>query len=288
MEIKINKIKGNEWEKSSFAWRWVKFWKPPGRPIPQELQYIKKFLSEMITKKDRQINVMVLGSTSEYRDLLIDFGCHATIVDFSEENYHILSQKMKAKENYKKIERFEKQYWQTLYSKKKFKQNFDLVLGHIVFNVNRFNQWPNILKSVRYTLKDDGVFLTTSAVRLLNKKLNLSQVVKEYNQKWAKKYDFWRAMKLPVFLCAYNLKRNYMAYPDLCRVIDDGYQKGIITAKDYRYFVNCGFKDFDFKIIIPLESKTMVLFKKYFNKVKKIYFDDAPSYRYIPFFILQK
>lgn len=279
----LEMTKNNEWIKNSFAWKWVKYWRQPTRPIDQELGYIKGLLLKMM-QKGAKPQVMILGSTSEYRDLLIDLGLRGTIVDFSKENYHILSQKMKHRDHYQNYEYFVKQPWQKI----KIDRKFNLVLGHFVLGINPLNQWSIILKNVKRQLKNNGAFLTTSWVRLNNEKSNLKQVVNEYKKKWEEKYSLWEAMTTKIYLTAYNLAKEYMAYEDLCKVIEEGYKQGLISQKDYKYYLNCGFKEFDFKLVIPLQKKALELFNKYFPEVKIIYFKDYPSYLYMPLFALKK
>lgn len=284
MQIKNDTPKNNDWIKSNFAWCWVKFWQPPARPIPQELAYIKKVLEKQIRKKGANFSVLVLGSTSEYRDLLINLGCKATVVDFSRENYQILSEKMEHKQDYTKWENFIQNRWQNL----DFHEKFDLVLGHFIFGVNPLQEWPDILKGIKQVLKTNGLFMTTSWIRLKKDKLDLKNILEIYKKKWTQKYDLWAAMMAPLFLCAYNAQEEYMAYKDLAEIIEKAWQKGEITQGDYQHFINCGFKEFDFKLTIPLEDKTSDLFSKHFRKVKKVYFKDYPSYQYIPLFVAQK
>lgn len=276
------KQKHNPWLKTSLAWRWVKYWKEPARPLKQELNYIKELLRRM-KRKGENPQVLILGSTSEYRDLMIDSGLRATVVDFWSENHHILSHKMRHFKHYKRREIYVKQKWQEINIGRKF----NLIIGHFALNVNVFSQWEAILKSIQKHLKKDGIFFTNCWVRLSNKKPDFKKVIDEYNKRWKNKYSLWLAMMPKIYFSAYNVKNEWMAYQDLCQVFERAYQDKLVSQKDYHDYLNMGYKYFDFRLVIPDRGKVIRLFKKHF-KIKRIIYFDYPCSRYMPDFILAR
>jgi len=274
------KQRHNPWIKTSLAWRWVKYWKEPARPLKQELKYIKD-LALRIKMKSKNPQVLILGSTSEYRDLMIDLGIKATVVDFWPENYRILSHRMKHFKQYKNYEIYMRSKWQIL----NVGEKFDLVIGHFALNVIPFGQWEKIIKNIRKHLKDSGVFLTNCWVRFDNQIPNIKEIVDEYQKRWKDKYGLWQAMMAKLYLSAYDVNKEWMTYPELSQIIENSYKEKMLLEKDYKDYLQMGYKYYNFRLVIPNKKMVIELFKKYFNLKKLVYFD-YPCYKYMPDFYL--
>lgn len=70
----------------------VEYWKylpAPARPWPSEVAWFEKYVLDK--KKKGKKDVLILGSTVEFRSMLHKHKVNVHIVDFSKEYYNILS-----------------------------------------------------------------------------------------------------------------------------------------------------------------------------------------------------
>lgn len=265
----------------TFAERWVKYWKAPGRPIPQEIDFLRKLISEK-QKGGDDTDVLILGSTTEYRDLMFELGIKPTVVDLSEENYKILSKALKHYENYQDHEFFVEQKWQEISIDKKF----DIVLGHFALTVNAFDTWDKILKSIHKHLKDDGLFITNNWISD-GQKMSIDDIIKEYNEKWRKQYLLFGSMLPKIYEIVRN-EKGEIHYPSICEIIDAAYGEGKISDEDYRYYINIGVKDFNFALYISSEEEFRQFVEKYFIIQDKVILDPYPNAYLMPEWVLKR
>ena len=264
-----------------FAERWAKYWKAPGRPTPQEIDFLRDFISKK--QQSGNVDVLILGSTTEYRDLMFELGIKPTIVDISLKNYKTLSQALKHGDDYQNRETFFEQKWQEISIDKKF----DIVLGHFALGVNPFDTWKKVLRSVHDHLKDGGLLITNNWINDGNK-MTIDDVAKEYKEKWQKEHTLFGSMMPKIFLTARN-EKNEVHYPDLCNIIDQAHIQGKISDEDYKYYEDSGFQGRDnFVLFIPSEEEFRQLVGEYFTIQEKVILEPYPNAYLMPEWVLQK
>jgi len=70
---------------------------PPIRPSRYDLAVFKQFLKQKVKDKGKNIKVLILGSTPEFRDLVNSKGLTAYVCDYNKDNYEALGLLKKTK-----------------------------------------------------------------------------------------------------------------------------------------------------------------------------------------------
>jgi hypothetical protein len=269
-------------KKESYAQRWVKYWQPPARPVPQEIDFLRNFIPKL-QKKQKVLDVMILGSTSEYRDLMFELGIKPTIVDLSKENYKILSEKMEHRDSYENNETFVEQKWQEINVGKKF----DIVLGHFALTVNPFEIWEQIFDAIQSHLKKGGLFITNNWITG-DEAVTVDDIIREYDEKWQKEYTFFGAMMPKIYIAARDEKDGKTTFAAVAEMIDAIYDDGKISEKNYQDFENLGYRHFNSSLFISSEEKFRQGVEKYFIIKDKVILDPYPNAYLMPEWILEK
>jgi hypothetical protein len=136
----------------------AKYWNhyvPPCRPTRFDLDLAAQFLEQRRIAQNSRPSILVLGSTSEYRDFGFEEGCDVTVADNSIEYSVAASQNRRYKAA-------EETFWNLDWLALPQTSHFDLVLGDLVVG----NIWkadlPAFLSRVSGSLKEGGAFLTKS------------------------------------------------------------------------------------------------------------------------------
>lgn len=140
--------------------RW-KLYGSPGRPSQSEITIISSYIENYCQQKTKNndnsaINILILGSTPEYRDMLVRLGqkysIYVTLIDIFREMYEQMSALTKFPN---KEEIFIHGSW---LDKQNFKQeHYDIVLGDLIFG-NVTNQEKKIaMENIAFALKRDAI-----------------------------------------------------------------------------------------------------------------------------------
>ena len=156
-----DQIKG-DW-KVGLVQHW-KYYLPPARASPSDLEFIKNKILEKISKYDgdkSKVNVLVLGSTSEYRNLCGELGISCYCFDFSKYNHEYLGKEVKNKPK----EVFVEGNWLDGIPKVLKKEDkglkgekFDIILADNVLNVTVRKQHQALFATISKLLKEGGLF----------------------------------------------------------------------------------------------------------------------------------
>ena len=153
----MNNTHKEKWAKMSYIWGLVQ---RPGRPSDNDLKNYR----DLILASGAYANVLILGSTPEIRDMLIDmkkegFDIQVTCVDMVEDMYHAMENLMK---NTPVGERFANGNWLEL--SKSFKLGeFDIVIGDWV-SVNVGTERETFYSEIKKILKPDGYFIERAGI----------------------------------------------------------------------------------------------------------------------------
>lgn len=275
------KSKSDNWQ-TVFAKRWVKYWTEPARPTRSELKFIRSILQKQL-KKNADLRVLVLGSTSEYRDMLIALKIRKpVIVDFNVDNYRILSDAMGYKSKYAATERFVEDDWITM----KLKEKFDIIMGDAAINVLSKKDCARFLKNIARHLQPGGSFIAKTWVRFSDRPpYTGKQIVKRF-RKLIKRADFLRCVTQLFYLVDYDYKREYCRLSKMHERLKDLYSKKEITKKEWDYARMLGSNLTPFKFFCPRQQWLEQAIKKYF-KIKQRSYSDFYYSRYHPTYILK-
>lgn len=240
--------------------KFVHYWKNyvgTARPSPSDLKFIKK----KILEKGKNVKVLILGATVEYRDLCGKLGIEVTLIDYSRYNYEYLKKEIK----HKPKEKFIEGDWLTTVLNKKF----DIILADNVINVLRKKNLEKLCLNVCKMLKNDGLFMARTYVRNKDERYTGEEVIKEYRKKEKKDFYTWTIRNF--FISAYNFKEDCITLKDAWNILMDLYNKKLINKGELDVYKNLSMKNREFKFFIPLIGWLDKTFLKFF-KIKEIFY----------------
>lgn len=222
-ETKYQKL---PWDKQ-LALQWGKYDYPvrPGIELEIYERAVRHIKKSVINPR-----VLILGSTPEFRDLLIKYKITPFCCDINPEVYKALRLLMKRKDK----EIFIESDWRKYRSKEKF----DLVIGHDVFNMLPPRSTNILAQNIAKNLKPRGRFIHSVLLKTAAKpKINPAQGFVNYRsfpQVIKRKVSFFTAVysHLIVYLCQQNL--NYYTQNDVLMLVEELYKKGLVTSSEIK------------------------------------------------------
>jgi len=252
-----------------------KNYKPPIRPSKYDLEVFEDYIKEKL-KQNKDVKILILGSTPEFRDLASKHKLIPYVVDYNEMNNRALATLKK----HKGKEILIKQDWRKL----KLKEKFDLVFAEASLNMLKEKEVPLILKNVKRLLKKDGVFLAKTWTRIPKSQLSLKKILETYRSKY-KHLSFKNAANQEFHSYFYDrnkgsLKKQYFLYKEL-------YEKGIITKKEFNSIEGLGYETNPLVIWLPFKEHLTKLVRKYMKVIKIIYPRQIGTNR-LPIYVLKR
>lgn len=267
--------------KRKFAELWLNNWLAPPRPTPQELSFTKQYLKQLKQQKP-DLQVLILGSTSEWRDLLIDLNISPTIVDFNQENYHILAHAMKHKKSYPKHEKFICADWTTM----KLNKKFDLIMSEASLNVVPPKDLNKLLKNISFHLNKESVLLHKTWRRFNNHRPNIAYHLKKYKVK--SNINTWLYLThILINLYIYDFKNDYSPAKYRFALVKKLYQEEKITKAQFTHIANLDTPDTKFRLSMPLVSVLKKKLQPYF-KTNQVFITQELYSKYHPIYISKK
>lgn len=153
---------------TSCAYQYWKGIQPPIRPSENVLKYI-------FPKIPQGSNVLILGSTPEYRRLCHVKNCKVTVVDESLDIYNNMTPLVK----HKGKELFIQKKWQLIH----FIQEFDIILADGSLNMLSFDEVPIIIKNIQHALKPQGCFLLRIQYQHPSKFPDVKSIIRHWREK---------------------------------------------------------------------------------------------------------
>ena len=252
-----------------------KNYKPPIRPSKYDLEVFEDFIKKKIKKYGKETKILILGSTPEFRDLASKHKLIPYVVDYNELNNKALALLKK----HKGKEFLIKQDWKKL----KLKEKFDLVFGEASITVLKEKDIPIVLKNVKNILKQDGLFISKTWVRV-SKRTTLKKIIefyrKHYKGKNMKNHMNQQLHSLDHDGDICSLKKQYFRFKIL-------YEKGIITKQEFSSIEGLGYETTPLVLFMPLKKKMTKILKKYMKVVKIIYPQQIGTNK-IPIYVLGK
>lgn len=228
------------WTKS-LAGSWNK-WTPPDRPSPGELKTYEEVLKQILGRKKKP-NVMVLGSTSEFRDVFSKYKLPCTVVEYNEENYRLLGSLMKRK---KFKETLVVGDWRTV----KLKQKFDLIIGDFCLNVIPKADVPVFVANIAGLLGPQGMCMLKTFARYDSVRGDLAERLQFYRTKM-KHRPILESIMASMFKSVYNYEAEVGSFVDLWHNFVSLERAGKMTKDELQYFADLNIKDISLKYYIP-------------------------------------
>ncbi len=265
-----------EWEWTyDMAQKW-KNYGAPIRPSKDDLRVFREFLEKKIKQKGKDVKVLILGSTPEFRDLVNSKKLTAYVCDYNKRNYKALTllKKVRGKEV------LIVQDWRKL----KIKDKFDLVFSEASLNMVKESEISPILRNAKKILKDDGLFLTKTWIRIPKNRLSWKKILKIYRTKYKGK-SFKNYMNL--YLHSYFYDKDHGSLHKQYLTMKKLYEEGKITKKEFSSILGLGYETTPLVLYLPLRNEFSKIVKKHM-KISEIVFPKPLGINKIPIYVLEK
>lgn len=147
----------------------------PSRPSHSEMCVYTRYLRQLQKELNRQIKLLVLGSTPEFRDWGYDENLIVHVVDKSEEYYKTVSREIRHK-NLK--ETLHISFWEDM----AFDEQFDIIIGDLSVGNVEPDRFDDFLANIEKALSPGGLFMGKSFIWAEDEPVkNPKQIVDEYN-----------------------------------------------------------------------------------------------------------
>ncbi len=210
------------------SWNYAQVWDKfpvPARPTKKEIEYLEKEIRDKMSDPSKA-ELLILGSTIEYRFLCKRLRIVPNVTDYVKENYDILSQYSKEKfpdEHFMEVD------WLKINEKEKY----DFILGHRIFNCVPHNRVGDMFKIMHDALKPGGTYFCKGNVRFKGEENRLEEIREKWAFKEDRQYPLFSYLEVELYMhCA--KENGYVDYPKARKVINDWHENGKISEEDYK------------------------------------------------------
>ena len=222
--------------RTEFAKIWVKYWTAPARPTVGSLAFLR---SKIVEFHKTNPAVLVLGSTSEFRDMMIELGIRPTVVDFSRDNYDILSGAMKYKDRYRENEEYVEADWRTM----DLGRQFDIIVTDAALNVVPKDSNRQLLSNVAKHLSPDGIFIgRIHQVPPRYDTFNFFEEVKKH-KKDIDERSLYEVFGTPMYYAVQKKENEPIPLQEVAKLSDECLLRGLITREQYDEYRRLGKHD---------------------------------------------
>ncbi len=258
----------------------------PSRPTASELAVYTKYAHKLMSKVNRRLRILILGSTPEFRDWAYEENMEVWVLDANKSYNRTINRELRHKivlENKEFQEQTVIDKWQNL-NKKEF---FDIIIGDLsVGNVAPDDLEP-LLKNISDSLTAQGLYLGKSFFVPENFTLPpLEKVCKELYTKYNAYHPY---SYLAFYLTMASIdENNLLDFKKQYELLLDLNKKGLIKNETLKYFKDVGWdSEMQFKFYVPDEKHYKNLLTKFFHIAQVEYGLDVYS-KHFPLFIATK
>ncbi len=205
------------------SWDYAQIWDKfpvPARPSEEELVLLKKEISQIPHE-----NVLILGSTIEYRSLCKSLGISPYVADFEKSNYETLTSYSEEKFD---DEKFLETDWLEIETENKY----DVIIGHRAINVVGKEMLRTFFEKMHKSLKPGGVFYCKGNVLYEGEVDQLHRKVKKWGFEEERKHPLFSYIEVDLYFHTAN-EDGYVVYPKARQVANQIFQDGLCSAEDY-------------------------------------------------------
>lgn len=253
---------------------------PPIRPYNEELDIFKQYIVEFINNNKKLPNVLILGSTPEFRDILFEYNIIPTVIDFSKDNYEGMSLLI----NNKGIDKFIESNWLDV-EKMLDETKFDFVFSEAAFNVLNKESAVKLYKIISNLLNKEGKLIAKEWIRFSNVRPNLNKIVKDYRSSNNSR-GFYSHTCIPLMLLYYNFENEIIKLSDFSREIEILNNIDVITNKEWETIEIHEYNNVELELYIPKIQDFLNDMGKNFSLLN-IHNIAKPNAQYHPIFVLE-
>jgi ubiquinone/menaquinone biosynthesis C-methylase UbiE len=215
-------------------WQW---YTPPCRPSRFELEMCTEQINVIRNGLDgKPAKILILGSTSEFRDWAFEEGCEVTVVDNSQEYHDAISQARRYRASGEKLFVMN---WLEMH----FQEQFDLVVGDLVVgNVDPLDI-PKLLRKVWESLKYGGKFLTKS---FFLKDATLHKPISESFSDYLEKHRGHDPFSMIIYdVATHCVDKNtfVLQFSEMYKTIENAVESGRLPKEVLSRFEKLGWQD---------------------------------------------
>ncbi len=226
----------------------AKIWggiQPPVRPYDEEVRIFKKYIQNYIEKNNKTPDVLILGSTPELRDVAYMFDIIPTVVDYSQENYDLMSQltTIDGKDNFINCN------WLDLLEQNDV-NTYDFILGEAAFNVIRPEATSKLAHICRVLLKSDGHLILKEWIRFSDMKPDLMSLIEEYrNENSTREFYFYLCSALQLYY--YDYEKEVVQVRWIDKGLRELYEANIISKNEQMSIGKFNYQHVNLNLYIP-------------------------------------
>ncbi len=255
---------------------------PPCRPSWSEMIIYTRYLRKMQKKYPmRKVTLLILGSTSEFRDWGYEENLNVTVIDKSKEYHNQIRWEMKHKNVH---EKFVHQHWQDM----SFENEFDLIVGDLVIGNLIMEEIPNFLKNIKKALKEDGFFITKSFFRNKDYSIKgLKTIFMEYMKNSSHLHPF-PIVAYDITLSCMDKDTGILNFKYMYDEIYKLYESGLIDDDLLEEFNHLGWQNnMKFEFLVPTFNEWESMINTHLKLYSKDYGDDIYADNF-PVYIITK
>jgi len=242
----------------------------PVKPSPMEIRFFEKEIKELL-REEKKIKALVLGATSEFRDLLAKYKIDTVLIDNNLTSVKAMTSLMKRKN---KKERVVIGDW----LKMPFKHNsFDIVFSDSAQDNIKFKDFNKFFNNIYQILKPGGCWFFAAVNVEKSQSISFGKYIKKYqeNPKIFKDFRnfasyFFRVGRGPDF---YKPKTRSFDFAKIDQGVKAVVDEGQISSKALKDL--CFHLNYEQVLIGKSDFKKML--KKNFNIFKKMKQDKHPG-----------
>jgi SAM-dependent methyltransferase len=237
---------------------------PPCRPSWSEMSIYTKYLRILqSTKPSSRLNLLILGSTSEFRDWGHQEGLNVTVIDFSIGYNKQIEQEMRHKTVQ---ENFVHKSWQEM----SFENEFDIIVGDLVIGNLKREEIPLFLENVSRALKPGGYFITKSFFKKDDfVARNLDEIFQDYKEHFSH-IPLFPFLIYEIAIRCMDPETGILIFSHMYNEILKVHKKGIIDDSMLEVFNNLGWqKNMKFGFFIPTVSEWENMVREKFKIVNR-------------------
>ena len=129
----------------------------PSRPSFSEMCVYTNCLRRIQKKINRQISILVLGSTPEFRDWGYEENLLINVVDKSRDYYEQISQELRHKN-------LKENVYYSNWEEMKFSKQFDIIIGDLSIGNIEKSRFRDFLININDALSEEGIFIGKSFI----------------------------------------------------------------------------------------------------------------------------
>ncbi len=252
------------------VWRGVQM---PARPSGSDIDFLETQVKQLDPKSSR---ALIMGSTPEYRDLLMKYQIDTTCADYHPASFHDFRKHMKHEDRSRLAD--------TDWRKMEFDNEFDIILGDLAFTMLNARDWDNVARRMNRALRSRGRSFQRIWLRMPGRYPDFDQLIKEHKG---------REPMHPFASLAYPFSQHFVKHDgsfDPIEVTKTGIKKGF----EQGHLTKDEFEAFDsvwgvFKVVMhfPTRQEADAIFSAR-SAIEQVHFCEEWFSEFCPTYVLSK